>query len=1419
MKKRLLSIVLCLSIAYALLPAMAAPAEAADGISYIDQDGSEKWEEATLITSGITVWSAGWYYVSDSVSLSSVTVSGNVHLILTDGCALTVTGGTNQAGIRVQSSKSLTIYGQSAGTGRLQAAGGTNGAGIGGASDGEGCGTVVINGGTVIAAGTGGAGIGGGAGKAGGTGSGFPGGIGGTVTINGGTVTASSSEGGAGIGGGAGGSAGNTGFANGGAGGAGGMLTINGGTASATGGGSNNSLSGSVGAGIGGGGGASAHLGSSHSSDSGEGGGGGDGGTVTINGGAITAQGGENGTDSLANGGAGIGGGGGGPSVALSGRGGNGGSGAAITISGGFVSATGGKNGAGIGGGGGGDSQRSGVVSGSGGTVTISGGTISAQGKGSGAGIGGGGQAASSSSTGGSGGTVIISGGSVNAVSSSVDYSPAQAIGHGAGGSGGTLKNSATGLDVYLAAVTLEDVDTKTAVTALSTAPGYAYGTKDLYTDNSGKLYLYLPADTKITAATTASAAYQAATGDVSATLWLVPQVISVSAPADGSYKAGDTLSFTVSLNTNVSVACGVHDVPHIILMVGGVARKADYQSGSGSSALLFQYTVQFGDKDDDGITVGSLVLSGGTIRREHEIDAALALKNIADTSRVLVHNAYHDGSGSGTADNPYIITSRAHLRELAQRVNMGTDFSGVYFKMANNIILTDPWTPIGTSTAQFKGVFDGNWKTVGNLWIGTSVSPTAASYNGLFGYVGAGGTVKNLTVEASNGVHAGEYSYNGLLAGYSEGGLMNCAAIGSVSGGENSFNGVLAGASSGVIANCWSMGQAQDGCGGGLAGLNSGSIANVWTAIAYDPSGGLVGYNDSSGSIAAGYYFCKASVPAIGQDDNSQAENVSAMSAAALQTDDFTARLNAYVYENPTVGDATALSGWTRSDSENEGWPRLAGFLRLPAPTGLAWDGAMPGKASWSAVSDAVGYSAQLYRNGAAQGDVVTGVTVTAYDFTSVIASAGSGSYTFRVTTVGSGGFYIDSEASAISAAYVYSSGSSGGGVPPASYTAAINGGGSGALTVTVDRASGTASAGLSGEQSALLSGGKALTITMPAIAGVTGSTLSLPASGLSSDSGGGSLTLVTSEGSVMLPSNMLTGDGTASGGTAQISIGTVNPAELPEAAAATVGGRPVVSLSLAIDGRQTDWSNPAAPVTVSVPYTPSAAEDPNAVVVWYIDGGGELHCVTSGRFDRETGTVTFRTTHFSLYAVGYNGVSFRDAAVGAWYYDAVTFLAARGITSGTSATTFSPDAVLTRGQFITLLLRAYDIKPDENPADNFSDAGDAYYTGYLSAAKRLGISNGVGGNMFAPDKAITRQDFFTLLYNALKAVDALPEGDSGKTLSGFADSSDIADYAREPIAYLVKAGAVSGSNGRLLPKFTASRAQMAQVLYTLMT
>ena len=178
-------------------------------VTFLDVDGSSRTENCVVIDSTTTTLNSGWYVVANDITFSSktLTVAGDVKIVLRDGKTMTIIGASNKAGVSVASGYSLSIYGQSAGTGTLNTKGDWYGAGIGGDKN-VNCGTVTINGGTIIAtAGKDGAGIGGGLDAAGGI-----------VVINGGEVTVASNNDGAGIGGGKNGD--------------GGTLTVNGGSVS-----------------------------------------------------------------------------------------------------------------------------------------------------------------------------------------------------------------------------------------------------------------------------------------------------------------------------------------------------------------------------------------------------------------------------------------------------------------------------------------------------------------------------------------------------------------------------------------------------------------------------------------------------------------------------------------------------------------------------------------------------------------------------------------------------------------------------------------------------------------------------------------------------------------------------------------------------------------------------------------------------------------------------------------------------------------------------------------------------------------------------------------------------------------------------------------------------------------------------------
>ena len=114
------------------------------------------------------------------------------------------------------------------------------------------------------------------------------------------------------------------------------------------------------------------------------------------------------------------------------------------------------------------------------------------------------------------------------------------------------------------------------------------------------------------------------------------PAVASVSVPANATYITGQNLDFTINFNENVTVDTG-GGTPQLAITVGATTRQATYLSGSGTSALLFRYTVQAGDSDTDGISIGTLAANGGTLRDAVNNDATLTLNSVGVTTSVLV--------------------------------------------------------------------------------------------------------------------------------------------------------------------------------------------------------------------------------------------------------------------------------------------------------------------------------------------------------------------------------------------------------------------------------------------------------------------------------------------------------------------------------------------------------------------------------------------------------------------------------------------------------------------------------------------------------------------------------------------------------------------------------------------------------------
>ncbi|MEA4847019.1 MAG: S-layer homology domain-containing protein [Clostridiaceae bacterium] len=237
--------------------------------------------------------------------------------------------------------------------------------------------------------------------------------------------------------------------------------------------------------------------------------------------------------------------------------------------------------------------------------------------------------------------------------------------------------------------------------------------------------------------------------------------------------------------------------------------------------------------------------------------------------------------SGDGSQNAPYQIGTAAQLAKLAEQVNAGNaNFNGKRYILMDNIDLSaygesytnlngdEGWVPIGNYDRQFTGVFDGNGHTVYGLYANvTTMCSDNRKHAGLFGYLGAGGTAKNLGVSGSVKAteSGGTSNLAGGIAGYSEGGIIsNCYSTCDVMATGNSFNisGGIVGYNynNGTITNCYAAGNisatTSNAYAGGLAGIINGATItySYWNtdAIAAGVTQGTLGTGCEGKALAS---------------------------------------------------------------------------------------------------------------------------------------------------------------------------------------------------------------------------------------------------------------------------------------------------------------------------------------------------------------------------------------------------------------------------------------------------------------------------------------------------------------------------------------------------------------------------------------
>ncbi|MGI5933899.1 MAG: InlB B-repeat-containing protein [Lawsonibacter sp.] len=171
-----------------------------------------------------------------------------------------------------------------------------------------------------------------------------------------------------------------------------------------------------------------------------------------------------------------------------------------------------------------------------------------------------------------------------------------------------------------------------------------------------------------------------------------------------------------------------------------------------------------------------------------------------------------------------------------------------------------------------------------------------------------------------------------------------------------------------------------------------------------------------------------------------------------------------------------------------------------------------------------------------------------------------------------------------------------------------------------------------------------------------------------------------------------------------------------------------------------------------------------------------------------------------------------FVDVRAGAWYYDAVRYVHEHGLMAGTSAKTFDPNVITTRGMIVTILYRLAGSPDIENRNWGYPYAdvdSTAYYGTAVYWARLCGIVAGYSRDLFGPNDPITREQFAVMLYRFAGQPSA-PD----PTLT-FSDADQVSGYASDAMRWAVGAGIISGKgNGILDPKGDATRAQAAAML-----
>ena len=678
---------------------------------------------------------------------------------------------------------------------------------------------------------------------------------------------------------------------------------------------------------------------------------------------------------------------------------------------------------------------------------------------------------------------------------------------------------------------------------------------------------------------------------------------------------------------------------------------------------------------------------------------------------------------GSGTVTDPWVISTVDDLQKLAETVNDGESYSGKYFIQDTDLDLMGiTWEPIGYTDGgyYFSGHYDGKNHSISNVTSTGKVDVDGQATVGIFGCI-IEGSVSNLHVKNANFSVNGEggYSLAGGIAGITfDSDITNCSVENSSLKGEKT-----------LVAN--------NACVGGITGYSvHGIFQNCASAnnkiISQTYAGGIVGEIDDSisnnegGSAFTNCYVAEGNISAFA--DDVQDYSIAGGFIGQVTADNPTLE-NCYVYDTLTsITDTKAYFKYTGVIVGNR-------YTNLP------------------------NYEAKITTNTCYYGEctvdadnVSDGNAGTAVEKTEVEFADG--------TVKGLlGEVFIQGEKYPVLAS------------SPADYTKvdeAI------AAAKAIDGSRYTNYADVEAAISAVDRNKSKLEQAevdqmakniRDAIAALVEKSNNSSSSG----GGGGSSTpryAVTVPDKTENGSLSVTPKNAKKGSDVTITATPDKGYEVDDIVAKDAKGN---KLTLKDNGDGTyTFTMPASKVTIEATFTEKQADEPVVPEKLFADVSAEEYYYEAVKWASENGVTggigenlfgaklpctRAQIVTFLWRAAGSpepKGMSgFVDVSADAYYAKAVAWAVEQGIVSGTSATTFSPDAVCTRAQSVAFLYRAFGEKV--NKAAGFSDvSADAYYADAVAWAVENGVASGIGGGLFAPDQDCARGQIVAFLYRA---------------------------------------------------------------------